>query len=414
MKTEKIILILGLALVFAASMVVLVHACDVDEDCSDWTPQGCLGDHLYDVKYFCDDGSCMVKSTTDKGKSATCDDCKTCNLGSAWYLPSDSEIDYTPNFYNAYDDYVIDGNGVYVLAPGTTMEITDISDVLWMCGNGVLSGDKTLNLNVWVYNNSDNRMLSTAHNNLDIGSVEREDVIGSDSKLCGTPVLNPWVMFYQWGYMSNTEINNIYTFNKPSKYTAFIDMINGYCAPENEDDAIIAQNYVCPWLGGTERSKICPGLYGNGYKEGWMPQESLSILVPNPDITIAPPSDEPDHVNASYLKSWNINNTGLGDVSFTITSDCGGVGWSCSFVGYTQGSEILLDMGELYTVTMDITPNQADTNPHQVGIKVTYDDGYDFSTIPSQIKTSYITFGSSGTTTTIPSVTSTIPDNYIT
>jgi hypothetical protein len=241
----------------------------------------------------------------------------------------------------------------------------------------------------WVYNTSNSIKLNVAENTIVIdNSLDRSEVIGDTSSTCGTPITNPYgTLLYRWG-LSNDSFY-VFRFNEPSNYTVFVDLISGFCGPDSTEDSIITQNYVCPWLGGTRTTSICYDHEGD-LTDGWSPIENLTILVPNPDITIVAPTNELNPTTPTLKKSWNITNTGLGLVNLSIISDCGG--WVCAFDGYAEGSQIQLEEGGIYTVTMNITIDPSELSAHRLGINVTYDDGYGFKSIVPKSKTSYIIF----------------------
>jgi hypothetical protein len=377
MKTEKIILILGLALVFVSSLSILAAAgCASETDCN---PQACLNGRLYDIKNICDAGNCKVDSSTDKGTNQACDYCKAC-IDVPHSLDSPlSDVTYTIDFDN---EHTID-NGAYIVVPNTKISLADISDIQYLCGNGA-PGQRGSNLIAWVYNTLSSVKLAMGHNNIEIdGGLKREDVIGGSSTKCGTPVLNAFEMLLGYG-MENEEINGIYNFVTPSNYTVFIDLISGYCGPNDGYHYPTTQNYVCPWLGGTKRSDNC------GNDEGWTPKQNFTVLVPNPDISIDAPAADPALKETKIQKSWTITNTGVGRINIAIEHDCGT--WTCAFDAYNQGSQIPLEENEAYTVRLNITVVPEPLKTHKIGIKVTYDDGYGLKGIPPKTKTSYIEF----------------------
>jgi hypothetical protein len=75
-----------------------------------------------------------------------------------------------------------------------------------------------------------------------------------------------------------------------------------------------------------------------------------------------------------------------------VTFDCGG--WVCAFDGY-NGNPIPLLENEERTggITLNITVDPSNTLLHDIGIIVTYDEGYGLKGIPPRTKTSYIQFG---------------------
>jgi hypothetical protein len=379
----------------------------VDMNCSEWNDRACLNGDLYKTHITCkysedDGGNCVPLSPTlDISNSPNCDITKEC-AGEAHTLSTPKEdIEYNVDFD---DEYVIDTDGTYVVVPGTTTYIDNIAEIYYYCGNGV-EVPRTPNLIVWVYNATSNKKVGMARNNIEIeGSLNREDVIGPSSTKFGTPVLNPFEMLLAYGMMFNDEIEDIYSFNKPSKYTVFIDLISGYCGPNAEGYSFgptnpTTQNYVCPWLGGTNRANLCS--FEGDNVEGWTPMENLSVLVPNPDITIGAPTSEANLNVTSTQKKWTINNTGLGKTTMSVTYDCGN--WTCAFVGYTAGRPIPLEENEGYIpgITLDITIDPSELTSHLVGIIVTYDEGYGLKGIPPKTKTSYISLSSTNATTNV-------------
>jgi hypothetical protein len=379
-------------------------------DCAWGLPNICLNGDLYSVINTCDGGACEINSKTlSAHTSPSCDSCKKC-AGMAHDLSSPlSDVTYTRNFDNDYGDEVAMDNGVYVVPPDTTMSLTDISTIYYFCGNGV-PVPRVASLIAWVYNTSSNKKISMAYNNLEIDSgLNREDVIGSSSTTCGTLVLNAFEMLFEYG-MSNEEIEDIYNFVKPSNYTVYIDLISGYCGPNDVYNSQLTQNYVCPWLGGSHRANVCS--YFGRNVEGWTPKQNLKVLVPNPDVTITAPPSEANLNVTTIQKTWVINNTGLGRSSISITYDCGT--WTCAFDSYAQGSPIPLNEKGVYPITLDITTDPTELTSHQVGIIVSYDDGYGLKGIPPKTKTSYISLASTNAITTTSSTTTTQGDNYVT
>jgi signal peptidase I len=382
-------------------------------DCAWGLPGICMKGDMYNVTNTCSIGWCWVSPpapTLSVPNSPKCDKCSTCAaVAHSLYSPL-VDVTYNKNFYNTYGDEVVMDNGTYVVPPGTTADLSDISEIEYFCGNGV-SVPRYSNLIAWVYNATSNRKLTMAYNNLEINSsLKREDVIGDNSTKCGTLVFNPIEMFYEFG-MENENMENIYTFTNPSTYKMFIDLISGYCAPNDVAKYEQTQNYICPYLGGDpNRASICDDSFG-AHAEGWTPKENITILVPNPDITIAAPPSEANLSVTQIQKNWSINNTGLGKTTMNITFDCGN--WTCAFDGY-NGNPIPLEENEEYIpgITLNITIDPAQPTG-QVGIIITYDEDYGLNGVPPKTKTSYISLGNTNVTTT-SSTTTTIADSYIT
>jgi hypothetical protein len=324
--------------------------------------------------------------------------------------PGPSSTTYNIKFYNNYNEYATD-NGTYVVPPNTTMNLDSISSVRFICGN---SGpfNQSSNLAVWVYNATSGTKLATGFNDIELNSiVNRSDVIGNSSDTCGALISNVFQSVIGTNgtpVRKTTKIEDIYNFAQPTRYTVFVDIIAAYCTPVDADHRPITQNYVCPWLGGTARANLCIDS-DNKSADGWVPKENRTILVPKPDITIDAPTNEVNLNVTNIQKTWSINNTGLGKVNMSIAFDCGN--WTCIFDGYTQGSQIQEKEGEPYTLTMNITTDPSELGTHQVGINVTYDEGYGLISMPPEAKTSFISFTRNFT---VSATTTTFIDSYIT
>jgi hypothetical protein len=459
MKKSKIILILGLALVFAASFSVFAASgcsddldCDdsnviedykcannsvyinysayyfcnystgacqlnatpswrIDYNCSELNTQACLDGDLYKIDNNCRwDIECLVENpVVIQPNSPTCDYTAAC-IDPAMALTSPlADVTYDVDFD---DEYTID-NGAYIVVPGTSVSLSDISTVYFLCANGA-PVPRGSNLIAWVYNTTSNAKLAMANNNIEISnSLTRNNLIGSGSLTRGTPILNPFTMLLGY-YMDNEEINNIYSFTRPSNYTVYIDLISGWCEPNDGDNYNTAANYVCPWLGGTNRANLC---WANGVRvEGWRPKQNFTVLVPNPDINFTAPSNGTNVTGTKIQKTWTIRNTGIGRTYIAINYICGN--WTCAFDGYKSGGAIPLNVNETFTVTMNITLGAAEVN-HLIGINVSYDDGYGLSAITPKLKTSNISITSTSAAAVAqvsvalnqPAAGSTVPNN---
>jgi hypothetical protein len=441
MKTGKIILILGLMIVFAASTCVLAgyvgDPCTVDPDCwslnqratnpvkycvgevitEDWIHYGvcntttlrcmdvpgpqaywvnctyygattaCSNGDLYNFSTHCNLGVCWAYDISLKtNSSSNCDLCSHCK-DEASRVSKTAVAEYNIGFDK---EYTFDNvTGIYVIAPNNTMDITDINAVRYYCGNGG-PFNQSSNLLAWVYNASGTK-LATGYNNVGIDNlVNRSNVIGGSSDTCGTPISNVFGnVFNEPSGMSSTytKIDSLYKFVEPSNYTVFVDLISGYCTPTDANHKPVTQNYICPWLGGTARANLCNDSVNN-LVDGWLPIENITVLVPGPDINITAPSNESNLNVTKIQKTWNITNKGVGRIIANIAYDCGN--WTCAFDGY-NGNAIPLEENEAYIggITLNITVTSPDVN-HPVGIIVTYDEGYGLSSIPPITKTSYI------------------------
>lgn len=131
-------------------------------------------------------------------------------------------------------------------------------------------------------------------------------------------------------------------------YTVSVDMIHAIC-----DSPSL---YVCPWLGGSWRSTLCKvGKIDTVQEsEGWTPLNEYRVFVPSPEISIVNKSaDVFDPPTRDINLSWEIKNTGVGKVAFSMEPICGG--WDCSLIGYAGNSSVYLSEGDSYMAYMKLT-----------------------------------------------------------
>jgi|GEM_PF-6662539 len=260
------------------------------------------------------------------------------------------------------EDYAFD-EGHYILCPDCMMKLKDISAYNTICSNGVHSR-WTAHLITWTYNENGTKE-AISDNGFHISTnLDRGGIIGPSSTTEGTPLNRE----AHWNQMS------VFHFIEPQYYDVYVDMIHTYCDSPS--------SYVCPWLGGSWRSRLCRCQIFDTITEceGWIPLAIYDIFVPETNITIEKPEDIFDPPEKTLLLSWTINNTGMGKANVSIDMDCSD--WDCYFVGYTPNEEIYLNSGDAYTVFMNVTISIPSTiGPKEIGIKVTYDDGYGLSCI---------------------------------
>ena len=261
----------------------------------------------------------------------------------------------------------------YVTCPGTTMRISGLRTYNIACSNDVLGTITTPSLFFWTYDSNGNKLAMT-HNSYGFASdVNRADVIGPSSSISGINLSS-----------SSPSTNNIYTFNNVGAYTIYIDLMNSFC-----DDA--TGKYACPWLGGSWRSPICSNtlvsthhIYTLAQAEGWINVTNYNIFVPSKSISLPNLSDV--RGATSYNVSFKITNNGIGKESIRIYRNC--TWWSCSFIGYTEGREIILNEGQVYIIGLNANIDNIDplaTPTDRFGITVAYDDGYGLSCISPAI-----------------------------
>jgi hypothetical protein len=382
----------------------------VDANCSQANSEACSNRNLYSISWSCTSGGCLTDATKTlkAANSPKCDPALACTGIAHKLSTAPSNLTYNPDFTGVH---LVDA-GEYVVAPGNTLYVDNIGWMLYWCGNGV-EANRTSNLFVWVYNSSNGQRLARGQNNINIAAgVDREDLIGPTSQTRAEPITNAWTMVYDY-YMENEEINNIYTFNNPSRYTVYIDVISAYCIP-NFLGFPLTQNYVCPWRGGRPAADLCHFWAGEDV-EGWTHLENFSVIVPGPNINFTAPANQTSPAGTTIQKTWIINNTGIGKIKMNITYNCGN--WTCAFNGYTAGSQVPLNENQVFTVTLNITLGAAEVN-HRIGINVSYDEGYGLAAIAPARKTSNISITSTGAAAAWvnvalnqPAAGSTVPNN---
>lgn len=300
----------------------------------------------------------------------------------------------TPTYslgFNPAEKNIVDG--YYVICPGTTVSVTGTGTYNKYCSNGVVYSSQA-NFVSWTYD-ANNVRLALRYTNLGISSsLDRGSVIGSSSQLAGIAL------------DSSTPTNDIYTFTNPSSYKVNLDVLNAYC---DSPDTV-----SCPYLGGAWRSDYCRYGYINtvAEAEGWLELNGYNILVPSPALSVTPPAGLNLTQGSSANLVWTVQNTGVGKIDIFFARQC--ADWTCSFIGYTEGTKVTLVQGQSYTLVMRAVAGAFSRN---VGISATYDDGYGLTCIPPRTVQSMILINVPGspvpstttTTTTISSTTTTNP-----
>jgi hypothetical protein len=368
----------------------------ISNNCSSVNDEACQNYNLYSLTWTCPTNGCELTVGPIIGAgSPKCDPTTACAGDAHRLATAPTDLTYNDHFHGTY---VLD-NGTFAVAPGTYIEVNGIGNMKYWCGNGV-NLTRTSNLFLWVYNATNNQRLARGRNNIEIaGGLDREDLIGPSALTRGVPVTNAIQMLIQY-YMENTVINNIYTFNKSTRYSVYIDVVSGYCAPNYNISWPTTQNYVCP--SGITRPGVNLCFWEGAEVDGWTHLKNYSVIVPGPDTSFVAPSNQTNLTGTTIQKSWTINNNGIGKITMNVTYDCGG--WACSFQGYTAGSAIPLVENESRTLTLNITLGAAEVN-HLVSINTTYDEGYGLAAIAPLRETSNISITSINAPATLVGVT---------
>ena len=301
---------------------------------------------------------------------------------------------YSSIYYNTrWSPSAVSSSGKYMVCPGTTFSVVDISTVWFLCSNDEWIDNDRPNLQAWIYNSDTGAKLSESGNYDIVRGYERWQIIGPSSRTIGS-------YLYSSGSPS-TRYFTVYTFNNPGNYKVWIDLNNAFCR---------RPYFACPWLGGTWRSHICDrGALWYMYEiEGWDPLKEYSIVVVNPSISVTNKASETAAAGSQILLHWKIKNDGNVEAKISIASDCGG--WSCSFLGYSGGT-IYVPAGAEYCFILNVTVPDTQGVSNNVGVKITYDDNYGLTCIAPKTLSSYtlvvVPFG--GTTTTTSTTTTMIP-----
>jgi hypothetical protein len=367
----------------------------VYDNCTKHATETCVNGDFYNMHNICDNGRCRVDSDwiVYAGPSA-CDLCKVCS--DAATEPRSLAQTYNKDFTG---EHVLE-NGTYYVSPNNRLFLTNINSIVYNCGNTMLY-DRRSSLFVWVYNITGGKK-ALKHNGVAIDdALNRSEVIGASSDpACGTAVTNVYDTML-FGYplvhnrtgIANSTLPNIYNFVTPGKYTVFIDAMGAYCGPTTPNQPEeLTQNYICPWLGGNlARSSNCKSDVGK-VVDGWNERENFLVVVPNPNITFAAPTNETLAPGTKIQKTWAIINRGVGRIKMNISYDCGT--WTCAF-SPIPGINVPLEENNAYGVTLNITVGAPEVN-HSAGIIVTYDEGYGISAIARNSASSYIRITSTG------------------
>jgi len=121
--------------------------------------------------------------------------------------------------------------------------------------------------------------------------------------------------------------------------------------------------------------------------EGWRPSREYDIVVmDDPSIDVKnKPSVSVSRGKPAFL-SWRIINNGSVITRVSVDADCNG--WQCSFLGY-HGETITLYPGDVYCLILNVSVSNELGVKNRVGVRVTYDDGYDLSCFPPHMRESY-------------------------
>ena len=254
-------------------------------------------------------------------------------------------------------------NNRYLVCPGSMLSIKNIVMVRYSCGNPS-GNDEPADLVGWVYNG--NTKLALNYNGRGVKlDTERSQIIPG-------VVYHPACMYFA---ASRGNSMNLYTFNDPNvNYITYIDLIKAYCVNQGYNP-----DYICDYLGGCNKWPFASA-------PGWTPLKEFGVKVlNNPAVTITPPQPISANSGATVNPAWTITNTGADKTTIYISRNCGSA--SCSFQGYSENSPVSLDPGQAYTVVMPVVVPSAS---QQLGITVTYDDGYGFSCIAPAVSNSLI------------------------
>jgi hypothetical protein len=280
--------------------------------------------------------------------SSTCS-VTSCNHG---YDLLDSSVAYTPSFSN----YLI-SNGKYIVCPGTSFSVSSPGTYNYLCNDGGVISDRGANLVAWVLDRF-GRVQAQGDN-----GVTPSSRLGSNIQSTSTGCARDSVS-------SSLSLSD---FSSAGRYTLYVDLITGIC---NSPSLFI---------------------------RGWQNLAQYNVIVPGPSVNVYPLSS-PITGTYTFTTTWVIWNNGIGDTTFSLSKNCGGL--SCRFIGYTEGSSITLAEGNVYYVSMEITPLVGQTNT--VTVTASYDDSYGLSCIAGGSTIGQLTvIGQQPTTTTRVSTTTT-------
>ena len=272
--------------------------------------------------------------------------CGTCDYYQTWHT---SAVAFTPSFSSSY---ALDG-GNYVVCPGCSMSLRNIGAYY---SDGSCGSTGTIVSNLLAFTYKSGSMLSRTSNGLNT-YYTREQIAASS---CGADT-NPNPS-YMWGYLTSVPNSmGVYTFSQNGTYQVYVDFEKTICC----NYAGGWKFFICSWSGGC-----------------WVAQTAYNIIVPAPATTVSAKSaDIPDAGPSTvYHLYWNVTNTGIGKEKISFTRNCGT--WSCSFSGYTEGTQVTVNEGSSYAVFMDVTTPSSMASAN-VGVTITYDDGYGLSCISS-------------------------------
>jgi len=174
-------------------------------------------------------------------------------------------------------NYTVD-EGMFVLAPGSTLRIYNIGSINYLCSNAHYS-TMPGRIAVFVYKSLINKPINNYTYGVFVGGKDNMGNIYPSS--LGNIMKEIYEDKSSYGFIVNISSPNqsfdAYTFSNPGYYLIYINRINAYC----DSPAI----YVCPSTNSS--NNLCNiGVWKDKppYYVGWYILGQQSVLVPNPDI----------------------------------------------------------------------------------------------------------------------------------